>query len=131
LAKEGVLAGVRVAREGDAGPRIVAHVAEDHRHHVAGGAEVMRDLLAVAVDNCALVIPGAEDGQRGRLELLPRLLRHRLARLSRSISALNCATSSFSAGTGRWASSRTPAFALAASSSASNCSPSTSSTTLP
>ena len=49
LAVEHLLAGVRVAGEGDAGARVVAHVAEDHGHDVDRGAEVVGDLLVVAV----------------------------------------------------------------------------------
>ena len=49
LAEELVVAGVRVAGERHAGAGVVAHVAEDHRHDVHGRAEVVRDLLAVAV----------------------------------------------------------------------------------
>ena len=42
LAVEDLLAGVRVARERDARARVVAHVAEDHRHDVDRGPEVVR-----------------------------------------------------------------------------------------
>ena len=49
LAEEDLLARVGVAREGDAGARVVAHVAEDHGHDVDGRAEVVGDLLVVAV----------------------------------------------------------------------------------
>ena len=42
LAVEHLLAGVRVAGERDAGARVVAHVAEDHRHDVDGRAQVVR-----------------------------------------------------------------------------------------
>ena len=48
-----------VAREGDAGAGVVAHVAEDHRLHVDGGAEVVRDLLDLAVAERAVVVPAS------------------------------------------------------------------------
>ena len=62
LAVEHLLAGVRVAGEGDAGPGVVAHVAEDHRHDVDRRAEVVGDLLVVAV----VVGPLAEPARRRR-----------------------------------------------------------------
>ncbi len=60
----------RVARERDAGAGVVAHVAEDHAHDVHGGAEVVGDLLAVAVVVGALAEPGGEDGLDREVELL-------------------------------------------------------------
>ncbi len=69
----------RVAGEGDAGAGVVAHVAEDHRHDVDGGAEVVGDLLAVAVVVGALAEPGAEDGLDREVELLVRIGRELLA----------------------------------------------------
>ncbi len=74
LAEEDLLAGVRVAGEGHAGAGVVAHVAEDHRHDVDGRAEVVRDLLAVAVVVGALAEPGGEDGLDGQIELLVRIV---------------------------------------------------------
>ncbi len=70
LAVELLLAGVRVARERDAGPGVVTHVAEDHRDHVDGGPEVVGDLLAVAVVVGALAEPRSEDGLDGQVQLL-------------------------------------------------------------
>ena len=75
LAEEHLLAGVRVAREGDAGARVVAHVAEDHRHDVDRGAQVVGDLLVVAVVDGALAEPAGEDGLDGQVELLVRIAR--------------------------------------------------------
>ena len=49
VAVEDVLAGVRVAGEGDAGARVVAHVAEDHRLDVDGRALQAGDPLDPAV----------------------------------------------------------------------------------
>ncbi len=43
LAEEFLLAGRRIAREGDAGRAVIAHVPEDHRLHVDGGAPIVRD----------------------------------------------------------------------------------------
>ena len=75
LAEEHLLAGVGVARERDAGARVVAHVAEDHRHDVDGGAQVMGDLLVVAVVHGALAEPAREDGLDGQVQLLVRIAR--------------------------------------------------------
>ena len=49
LAEQDLLAGVRVAGERDARAGVVAHVAEDHRHDVDGRAQVVRDVLVLAV----------------------------------------------------------------------------------
>ena len=49
LAEQDLLAGVRVAGERDARPRVVAHVAEDHGHDVDRRAQVVGDLLVVPV----------------------------------------------------------------------------------
>ena len=70
LAVEDLLAGVGVAGERDAGPRVVAHVPEHHRHDVDRGPEVVGDVLAVAVVVGALAEPGGEDGLDREVELL-------------------------------------------------------------
>ena len=49
LAVEGLLAGGGVAGEADAGGGGVAQVAEDHGLHVDGGAEIVGDLVHLAV----------------------------------------------------------------------------------
>ena len=75
LAEERPLAGVRVPREGDARARVIAHVPEDHRHDVHGRAEVVRDLVVVAVVDGALAEPAREDRLGREVELLERVLR--------------------------------------------------------
>ena len=75
LAEQDLLAGVRVAGEGDAGARVVAHVAEDHRHDVDRGAQVVGDLLVVAVVDGALAEPAGEDRLDREVELLVRVAR--------------------------------------------------------
>ena len=52
-----LLAGARVAREGHAGARVVAPVAEHHRLHVHRGAEVVADLVLAPVVDRALAVP--------------------------------------------------------------------------
>ena len=81
--KSDLLARVRVARERDAGAGVVAHVAEDHRHDVDGRAEVVGDLLVLAVVLGALAEPRGEDGLDREVELLERILGK-----SRPVSAL-------------------------------------------
>ena len=49
LAVELPLAGRRIAREGDAGAGVVAHVAEHHRDDVHAGAEIVGDAVHVPV----------------------------------------------------------------------------------
>ena len=61
------------AGERDARARVVAHVAEDHRHDVDRGPEVVGDLLAVAVVVRALAEPGREDRLDREVELLVRV----------------------------------------------------------
>src|ERR1700694_440201 len=81
IAIEDFLTGVGIAREGHAGAGVVAHVAEDHGLHVDRGAQVMRDLVEVAVIGGALVVPGGEHGLDGLAQLLQRIVRERLAAL--------------------------------------------------
>src|SRR4029077_15362896 len=68
-------AGARVPGKGDAGARVHAQVAEDHRHHVHGGAQVGGDALLAAVEDSAGRVPGVEHGLDGQVQLLPRVLR--------------------------------------------------------
>ena len=75
-----VLAGGGVAGEADAGAGVVVAVAEHHRLHVDGGAEVVADALADAVGDGAGAVPAAEHGLDGAAQLLDRVLRERLAR---------------------------------------------------
>ena len=75
LPEQRLLAGVRVAGEGDAGPRVVAHVAEDHGHDVDRGSEVVGDLLVVAVVHRPLAEPAGEHGLDREVELLVRVAR--------------------------------------------------------
>ena len=75
LAEQDLLAGVRVAGERDAGAGVVAHVAEDHRHDVDGRAQVVGDLLVVAIVHRALAEPAREDGLDGEVELVVRVAR--------------------------------------------------------
>ncbi len=64
-----------VAGEGNARAAVLALVAEDHALNVDGGAEVIGDLLALAVEDGAVVVPGLEDGRDRVLQLLDRVLR--------------------------------------------------------
>ena len=68
------LAGRRVTRECNAGAGVVAHVAEDHRLHVDRGAEVMGDVVVIAVVGRTLVVPRLEHGADRRAQLLHRIL---------------------------------------------------------
>ena len=60
-------------------PRVVVAVAEHHRLHVDGGAEVVADALADAVGDRPGAVPAAEHGLDGAAQLLHRVLRERLA----------------------------------------------------
>ena len=79
LAVELLLAGRWIAREGDAGRRRLAHVAEHHGLHVDRGAPALRDVVQAPIGDGALVHPGAEHGADCAPELLVRVLRERRA----------------------------------------------------
>ena len=70
LAVELVLAGGRVAGEGDAGAGVVAHVAEHHGLDVDRGAPLVGDPLDAAVGDGALAVPALEH----RADAAPELL---------------------------------------------------------
>src|SRR5207245_9087602 len=60
LAVEDLLAGGRVAGEGDTGAAVVAHVAEHHRADVRRRAPLVRDAVLPAIDDGPLIHPRAE-----------------------------------------------------------------------
>src|ERR1019366_5224851 len=62
LAVEGFFAGGGIAREADAGGGGLAQIAEHHGLHVDGGAQVVGDLVHLAIVLGAVVEPGAEHG---------------------------------------------------------------------
>ena len=68
-----------VAGEADARARVVVAVAEDHGLDVDGGAEVVRDVLALAVGDGARPVPAAEHRLDGPTQLLGGRLGERLA----------------------------------------------------
>ena len=74
LAVQHALAGVRVAGERDAGAGVIAHVPEDHRDDVHGGAEVVGDPLVLAVVRGALAEPRREDRLDREVQLLVGVL---------------------------------------------------------
>ena len=69
-----VLAGRRVAREGDTGGAVVAHVAEHHGLHVDRGAPAFRNVVQAAVSDRAFVHPRAEHRADGALQLVANVL---------------------------------------------------------
>jgi hypothetical protein len=74
-----LLAAGRIARECHAGTRVLAAVAEHHRHDVHGGAEVVGDLVLAAVVDRALAVPALEDGLGGQAHLRPGVSGERAA----------------------------------------------------
>src|SRR3989304_3659722 len=72
LAEQDRLAGVRITGKRDPGPGVLAHVPEDHRDHVDGRAQVMGDLLVLAVVAGPAAEPGREDGLDRQIELIAR-----------------------------------------------------------
>ena len=81
VAVHALLAGAGVAGEAHTGAGVLRHVAEDHRLHVHGRAEVVRDALLAAVEHRPLAHPGAEDRLDGGVELLAWFLGERLSGL--------------------------------------------------
>ena len=57
FAEQAALAGVRVAGEADARRAVVTEVAVDHRLHIDGGAEIVRDVVLTAITDRARVVP--------------------------------------------------------------------------
>ena len=74
---EHLLARRRVARECDAGTRLVAGVAVDHRLHIDRGAPFLGNVVLAAIDDRAVVHPGAEYGPDGALQLCPGIGREK------------------------------------------------------
>jgi hypothetical protein len=68
-----------IARERHAGAGRVARVAEHHRLHVDRGAPLGGDVVLAAIDDRAVVHPGAEHGAGGAAQLIPRIVREHLA----------------------------------------------------
>ena len=81
VAVDAGVAGGGVAGEAHAGAGVFAHVAEHHGADVDGGAQVVGDALAAAVDAGALGVPGAEDGLDAHVHLGARILGEVLAGL--------------------------------------------------
>ena len=79
LAVKRVLAGRGIAREGDAGRRRLAHVAEHHRLNVDRCAPIGGNVVELAVGDRALVHPRGEDCADGAPELILGIMREWLA----------------------------------------------------
>ena len=79
FAVEPLVAGRRIAREGDAGRRGRAHIAEHHGLDIDRGAPALRDVVQTPIGDRALVHPGAEHGADRPPQLLVRILRERRA----------------------------------------------------
>ena len=72
------LTGRRVAGEGDAGTRVRAHVAKDHRLHVNGRAQVVRDSIDAAIVARAPAHPGIENRADCDPQLFIRIVGNRV-----------------------------------------------------
>ena len=81
LAIIGAVALGRIAREGHARRRGVAHIAEDHRLYVDGGAPVGGNVVQATIDLGALRLPRPEHGTDRAPELVVHVLRKGLAPL--------------------------------------------------
>ena len=81
VAVDAGVAGGGVAGEAHAGAGVFTHVAEHHGADIDGGAQVVGDALAAAVDAGTLGVPGAEDGLDAHVHLGARILGEVLAGL--------------------------------------------------
>ena len=81
VAVDAGVAGGGVTGEAHAGAGVFAHVAEHHGADVDGGAQVVGDALAAAVDAGALGVPGAEHGLDAHVHLGAGVLREVVAGL--------------------------------------------------
>ena len=75
VAVEFLLAVGGIAREGDAGRRRLALVAEHHGLHVDGRAQIVGDLVLLAIQRGARIVPAAEHGFDGQTQLRIGILR--------------------------------------------------------
>ena len=76
---EFLLACSRVTREGDAGTGFFTRVAEHHGLYIDGGTPFGRNIVLAAVNDSPVIVPGAEYGTDGALQLFPRAFREFLA----------------------------------------------------
>src|SRR5712691_5915666 len=77
-----LLTGAGITREGDARAAIVAHIAEDHALYVDSGAQIMWNLVEVAVVDGTLIVPRGKHRFDGLAQLLVHIGGERFARLS-------------------------------------------------
>ena len=75
FAVENIFAGCRVARKCNAGCGIVAHVAEYHCLHVYRGSPMRGNVVHLAIENCAFVVPTVKHSHNRSPKLLPRVCR--------------------------------------------------------
>ena len=64
-----LLAGGRVTGESNACAGLIVQVSEHHGHNVYRGTPGIRDIIVTTVHICAGVVPGAENGLDGQLQL--------------------------------------------------------------
>ena len=85
LAVERALAGGRIAAEGHAGARVLAQVAEHHRHDVDRGAHAVGDVVQLPVVDGPAGVPALEHGRDGAPELVQRIAGEVAARLAADV----------------------------------------------
>ena len=74
FAVEDLFAGGGIAGKGNARAAVVTGVAEDHGLYVDGGAPFVGNIVFAAVDDRALIVPGAEDRTHRTAKLFPGIL---------------------------------------------------------
>ncbi len=70
-----VIAGIAVARHGNARSAVIAHISKNHGYDTDGGAQVMRNACGLTVVIRTLAVPALEHGLRGQLQLDGRISR--------------------------------------------------------
>ena len=85
-----LFAGRRIAGEGNAGGRCLAHVAEHHGLNVDGGAPAFGNVVQAAISDGALVHPTREHRADRPPKLLARRLRERLAQFFLDPGLVKC-----------------------------------------
>src|SRR5262249_17826811 len=84
FAVEFLFSSTGVASKGYTSTTIIAHVSEDHGLHIYRCAQIVWDLVKIAIVDSTLVVPGREDGLNCLMQLLVNIGGKRLARLTLS-----------------------------------------------
>ena len=88
LTEQLVLTCSRVAREGNTGTTVIAHVSEDHFHDRYSGSPGIRNIVHPSIIDGTLVVPGTEDSHDCTVQLNQRILREVLMQVGSNDDSL-------------------------------------------